>query len=37
VNVPQRNVFSTPPGRFLNREFTDSAIRSMWVQVKVVF
>jgi hypothetical protein len=37
VNVPQRNVFSTPPGRFLNRDFTNSGIRSMWVQLKVVF
>jgi len=37
VNVPQRNVFSTPPGRFLNRDFTDSGIRSMWVQLKLVF
>jgi len=25
------------PGRFLNRDFTDSGIRSMWVQLKVVF
>jgi hypothetical protein len=37
INVPQRNVFSTPPGRFLNRDFTISGIRSMWVQVKLVF
>jgi len=37
VNVPQRNVFSTPPGRFLNRDFIDSGIRSMWVQLKLVF
>jgi hypothetical protein len=37
VNVPQMNVNSTPAGRFLNRDFTDSGIRSMWVQVKIVF
>ena len=27
----------TPASRFLNREFTDSGIRSMWVQVKLLF
>jgi hypothetical protein len=37
VKVPQRNVFSTPTGQFMNRDFTDSGIRSMWVQLKVVF
>jgi hypothetical protein len=37
VNVPQKSVNSTPAGRFLNRDFTDSGIRSMWVQAKVVF
>jgi len=37
VQVPQRNVVNTLPGRFLNRDFTDSGIRSMWVQVKLVF
>ena len=37
VNVPQTSVNGTPAGRFLNRDFTDSGIRSMWVQVKVVF
>jgi hypothetical protein len=37
VNVPQMSVPDTPAGRFLNRDFTDSGIRSMWVQVKVVF
>ncbi len=37
VNVPPRTVFGTPPGQFLNRDFTDSGIRSMWVQVKLVF
>ncbi len=37
VQVPAMVVNGTPPGRFLNRDFTDSGIRSMWVQVKVVF
>jgi hypothetical protein len=38
-----RNVLNTPPpqdgmpSRFLNRDFTNSGIRSMWVQVKVLF
>jgi hypothetical protein len=37
VQVPKRDVFNTQQGLFLNRDFTDSGIRSMWVQVKVVF
>jgi hypothetical protein len=37
VNAPLRKVFSTPAGQFLNRDYTDSGIRSMWVQLKVVF
>lgn len=37
VNVVPRNVFGTPPGQFLNRDLPDSGIRSMWVQVKLVF
>jgi hypothetical protein len=37
VQVPQMSVNGTPAGRFLNRNFTDSGIRTMWVQVKVVF
>jgi outer membrane receptor protein involved in Fe transport len=43
VEVPGRDVMNTPgpegglPSRFLNRDFTDSGIRSMWVQVKVIF
>jgi len=37
VNVPPRSVFNTPQGQFLNRDFTDSGIRSMWVQMKLVF
>jgi hypothetical protein len=37
VQVPQMKVNGTPAGRFLDRDFTDSGIRSMWVQVKVIF
>jgi hypothetical protein len=37
VQVPQTIVNGTPAGRFLNRDFTDSGIRSMWVQVKLIF
>ena len=37
VQVPDRNVVNSPAGRFLNRDFTDSGIRSMWVQVKLLF
>jgi hypothetical protein len=37
MQVPQRDVVNTLPGRFLNRDFTDSGIRSMWVQVKMLF
>jgi hypothetical protein len=37
VQVPQTSVNGAPAGRFLNRAFTDSGIRSMWVQVKLVF
>jgi hypothetical protein len=37
VNVPQTTVNTTQAGRFLNRYFTDSGIRSMWVQAKIVF
>ena len=35
--IPAKNVVGTPPGRFLNRDFTDSGIRSMWAQVKILF
>jgi hypothetical protein len=37
VQVPPMQVFTTPAGRFLNRDFTNSGTRSMWVQAKVVF
>jgi hypothetical protein len=31
------SVTSTPAGQFLNRDFTGSGIRTMWVQAKLVF
>jgi hypothetical protein len=31
------SVVNSLPGRFLNRNFTDAGIRSMWVQVKLLF
>jgi len=37
VNVPLRDILNTPPNRFLNRDFTDSGIRRMWIQVKLIF
>ena len=37
VQVPLAGVNGTPAGRFLNRDFTDSGIRTMWGQVKIVF
>jgi hypothetical protein len=37
VQVPQMSVNGAPAGHFLNRGYTDSGIRSMWVQVKLVF
>lgn len=37
VQVPQRDVVNTPTGHFLNRDFTDSGIRSMWVQARLLF
>ena len=37
VQVPQMSVNGAPAGHFLNRDYTDSGIRSMWVQVKMVF
>jgi len=37
VQVPGKGVSTSPAGRFLNRDFTDSGIRSMWVQVKLLF
>jgi hypothetical protein len=37
IQVPPMQVFTTPAGQFLNRDFTNSGIRTMWVQAKVVF
>jgi len=37
TQVPDNNVSSALPGRFLNRDFTNSGIRSMWVQLKLLF
>ena len=43
TQVPEKSVVGSPgpeaglPSRFLNRDFTDSGIRSMWVQLKLVF
>jgi len=37
TEVPDRDVDSLTPGRFLNRDYTDSGIRSMWVQLKILF
>jgi len=37
VEVPERDVLGAPAGRFLNRDFMNSGIRSMWVQVKLLF
>jgi hypothetical protein len=37
LQVPQKDVVNTPPGRFLNRDFTDGGIRSIWLQVKLLF
>jgi hypothetical protein len=34
TQIPETNVYSP---HFLNRDFTDSGIRSMWVQVKLIF
>ncbi len=35
-NQVNRNVRDAPAGRFLNRDFTDSGTRRMWVQVKLL-
>jgi len=37
TQVPERTVTSSPALRFLNRDFTDSGIRRMWVQLKLLF
>ena len=37
TQIPTHNVSDLNPGHFLNRDFTDSGIRSMWVQLKLLF
>ncbi len=37
VNPPPRDVRNSPAGRFLNRDVTDSGIRTMRFQLKVLF
>jgi outer membrane receptor protein involved in Fe transport len=37
IEPPERDVLAATPGRFLNRDFTDSGIRTMWVQAKLIF
>jgi hypothetical protein len=37
TSAPAFSVVGAPAGRFLNRDFTNSGIRTMWAQVKLVF
>ena len=37
IQVPQMSVVGALAGRFLNRDYTDGGIRTMWVQAKLVF
>jgi hypothetical protein len=37
TQIPNRNVLNAAPGQFLNRDFTESGIRSMWAQMKFLF
>lgn len=43
TQIPERSVTSTPvsqggsPSQFLNRDFTNSGTRTMWIQMKLVF
>jgi hypothetical protein len=37
TQVPERTVPSLSPSHFLNRDFTNSGIRSMWLQLKLLF
>jgi outer membrane receptor protein involved in Fe transport len=37
TQIPDTNVNNPALFHFLNRDFTDSGIRSMWVQVKLIF
>jgi hypothetical protein len=36
TQIPATSI-NSPRFQFLNRDFTDSGIRSMWVQVKLIF
>ena len=36
TQIPQRSL-DAPPSHFLNRDFTDGGIRSMWAQIKFLF
>ena len=37
VQAPPRDVVNSPAPQFMNRAFTDPGIRSLWVQVKLLF
>ncbi len=37
TQVPERSVVVSPAPRFLNRDFTNSGIRTMWAQIKLIF
>jgi hypothetical protein len=37
TQVPDASVSGSPASHFLNHDFTDSGIRSMWIQVKLIF
>jgi hypothetical protein len=37
VNAPDRSVKASPPGRFLNQHFTDSGIRTMRLELRLIF
>jgi len=37
TSAPAFSVGGAAPGRFLNRDFTATGVRTMWAQVRVVF
>ncbi len=37
TQIPARDVLGTPASKFLNRDYTDSGIRSMWAQMRFEF
>jgi hypothetical protein len=37
VNVPSQDVVNSPPGQFLNPQFTDGGIRTLRLQLKFIF